>query len=781
MRRISVLLGIAALFLAAVVGYTYRLHREHDRQRGLKAPPQIANALKSMAHSGWMVKKDDPQTNLPVFLIKAQSFEESTDNPSSTGLHDVELRLYDKSGKTYTYVQSRSASYSEGTDIMNAPGAVTIVMNVPADKDGANPADVAKLVQVQTSGVAYETKSGKAETPQPASFKFSQGDGSAVGVSYDPNVGELHLKSAVSLDWLGKGPAENKMHIEAGDLIYREKEHKIYLSPWSKLVRQGTTIAAQSSLVTLDQDGDLQRVDSEQAAGVDVRADKRTEYAADHMTALFNDDGVMTEIQGTGNARVSSAQPTSQTKVTGDRATMRFRVDTKTVDGQTENESNLSEVVADGHAVAESDPTPQPGIKPAESRVLRSEHIDLVMMPDAKNVQEIRTPGKAQLEFKPNAPDQAHRMVDASRLTVLYGSDSYIDSFQAWDAVTRTDKPVSTLKPAAKAGTSGPPPPAFTWSDMLAAKFDAGSNQVNQIEQKGHFRYQEGQRKASSDTAFLDQKANRITLVGNARVADDTGSAIADKIVMSQATGDMDAEGHVVSTHAPDPNQKPGTSMLDNTKTMQAKADSMQTRDNNTRIVYAGNALIWQGANRIAAKTIAIDRDAQTLQASGGVVSELVDNNKPNSDQSTPVFTIVRAPELQYRDDTRVADYTGGVTLTHDQLTVTAKELHAYLTPKSDKPAGSASDDSSLDHALADGDVHVEEELANGVQRKGMAEHCQYETKLSKVVLTGGHPQFRDSHKGFTQGRQLTYFSDDDKLIVEGDKGTPAYTQLKKR
>jgi lipopolysaccharide export system protein LptA len=242
----------------------------------------------------------------------------------------------------------------------------------------------------------------------------------------------------------------------------------------------------------------------------------------------------------------------------------------------------------------------------------------------------------------------------------------------------------------------------------------------------------------------------------------------------------MDASGHVVSTHAPDANQKPGTSMLDATKTMQAKADSMQTRDDNTRIVYAGNALVWQGPNRIAAKEIDIDRDAQTLRASGDVVSELVDSNKPSSDQAAPVFTIVRAPELQYRDDTRIADYTGGVTLTHDQLTVTSKELHAYLTPKQDKPAAGAADDSSLDHAFADGNVSIEESLPNGGQRKGTAEHCDYETKLSKVVLKGGHPQFRDSHKGLTQGQQLTFFSDDDRLIVDGDKRAPAYTQMKK-
>jgi lipopolysaccharide export system protein LptA len=225
--------------------------------------------------------------------------------------------------------------------------------------------------------------------------------------------------------------------------------------------------------------------------------------------------------------------------------------------------------------------------------------------------------------------------------------------------------------------------------------------------------------------------------------------------------------------------------MLDNTKTMQAKADSMQTRENNTKIVYSGHAVMWQGANRVAANEIRVDRDAQTLVASGDVVSELVDNNKPDAAPTTaPLFTVVRAPELHYRDDTRIANYTGGVKLIRGQLTVTSKSLMAYLTPKQDKPGGAtpavSDDNSSLDHALADGSVVVEEELANGDLRKGTAEHCEYITKLSKVVLEGGHPEFHDSQKGFTRGRQLTYFSGDDKLIVDGAKGTPAYTQMKK-
>ncbi len=158
-----------------------------------------------------------------------------------------------------------------------------------------------------------------------------------------------------------------------------------------------------------------------------------------------------------------------------------------------------------------------------------------------------------------------------------------------------------------------------------------------------------------------------MVLQENARVLDDTGSTTADQIVMDQSSGDMLAEGHVVSTHAPDKNEKPGTSMLDNSQPMQAKADKMATRDKNSTIHYEGHAVMWQGANRIMASVLDIDRDEQTLHAKGNVVSELTDNKKsdtpasatppqavaPESASSNPTFTTIYAPELIYRDDTR--------------------------------------------------------------------------------------------------------------------------------
>jgi len=788
MRRISVFLALGAILITAAVGYTYKLRLDKARRRHLAAVPQIKTGYDGVARSGWRYQKGDPQTGKPMIRVDAESFE-GTHDPSTFELRAVRLRLFDKSAATYTYVKADKALFDEGSGLLKSNGPVYIVMNVPAAENAEDPKAAEKRVRITTSGVVYETKTGKASTDQPAAFTFPDGGGKAVGAEYDPNTKILHLKSAIALDWVGKGPVESKMHIEAGNLVYKEAEQKIYLSPWSKMQRETTVIQAHNSVVTLER-GVLHEIDADHPFGTDDRDDRHTSYSAEKMTALFDEDGNLVRIVGDKNARVVAAQPGSRTVITGDKADLRFALAVKERNEVVVNDSQLHLVLADGHAVAESTPLPQPGLKTAETRILRSEHIELEMKPGGQDVQEIRAPSQAQLEFKPNSRDQSHRILDASRLRVIYGAGSYVDQFLAWNAVTHTDRAESTLKPLiGKNGKPEPAPPALTWSDEMTAKFTPGTNQIATIDQKGNFRYQEGVRKASAKEAFLEQTLNRITLTDGARVLDDSGSAVADRIVMNQVNGDMDANGHVLSTHAPDKNEKPGTSMLDNSQPMQAQADQMQTRDNNTKVTYRGHVVMWQSANRISANKIDVDRDAQSLHAIGNVVSELVDSKsqqgpaqtstdaQPPGTEASPVYTIVRAPELSYRDDTRVALYTGGVKLVRDKMTVTSKTLQAFLTPKN----GNNSDQSSLDHAFADGTVAISEVVAPGRTRVGKSEHCEYYTKDDKVILNGGSPQMVDSYKGITRGRQLTYFSDDDRLIVDGQTKELAFTKMRKK
>jgi lipopolysaccharide export system protein LptA len=110
-------------------------------------------------------------------------------------------------------------------------------------------------------------------------------------------------------------------------------------------------------------------------------------------------------------------------------------------------------------------------------------------------------------------------------------------------------------------------------------------------------------------------------------------------------------------------------------------------------------------------------------------------------------------------------------------MTITARELLAFLTPKTPEHE----DDSSLDHAFADGNVVVVGVLGGNHTRTGTADHCEYWTSNSKVILSGGSPELKDSYKGVTRGHQLTYFGDDDRLLVDGLEKKLAFTEMKKK
>ena len=798
MRRFSVLIGCAAFLLAVLVAYTYARRTEKESGHEPKPPERIDDRYDATA-TAWQWEKDDPQTNCPIVKAEASSFV-ALHNPSVFQLENVKLRLFNKGCSAYTYVQSGKAEFNTASGLMTSDGDVSIIMKIPSDRS-PDAKENSDLVHIRSKGVKYETKTGKVDTDQPAAFQFAHGNGTSIGADYDPTTHLLHMKSQVALNWFGKGPAKNAMHISAGDVVYDEINGKVYLTPWSKLQRGSTTILGARSEVTLV-DGILHKVDAMNASGTDEEENRHVTFGADKLIALFNDDGDMTQMTGESNARLSSTTEASKTVVTSQTAELHFDISAKTANGQERHDSILHEAFAKGNAVVESIPLPHPGVQPGDTRILRSQTIKLKMRPGGRDIESMRTDTAGQLEFKPNRPGSVHRTLDAENIQIAYGEANSIESFRGTHARTRTDKPASGEKKGGK--PVPPPPPSFTWSDELVAKFTPKTNQLATLEQKGHFRYEEGPRHATAAKAFLEQTINKITLTTGAKVWDNTGSTSGDVIVLNQQNGDMDASGHVASTREPDQqNDAQSSSMLDKNKPLQARADRMETRDSNLKIRYEGHAILWQGANRLQADVVDIDRDAETLHASGNAVSELVDKqddrgadaqptlekvaDSPNTNTNKkkkngpPIFTIVHAPKLLYNDEDRLAHYTGGVKLVRDSITMTSKELRAYLTPEDNKKSGANKSDSgsSLDHAIADGDV-VLVDAANGRTKTGTAQHCEYYPKQDKAVLTGGLAKVVDSRKGVTVGTKLTYYSKGDRLLVEGGPKAPVVSDLLK-
>jgi len=768
------LLVLAFFAVVAGVGFTYYTRLKLQAGSAPVKPKALEPGTLATSH-GW----DHQQTSKggTVLNIHADDFREVEGKYLLAG---VVLEIYNKTGDKYDHVKSAKAEFDISQGVLYSDGDVEITMGVPANEEPTG-----RLMSIKTSGVHVESKTGKANTDRLATFQFDRGNGKAVGADYDPQTRELHMHSQVELNWHGRDGKATPMKVEAGELSYKEKDSKVYLAPWSRLTRETLTLDAGPATVSLDaSDGTIKLVETTAAHGTDKRPTRNLEYAANELTMDFNDDNQVQKITGVNQARLVSSIDTAVTTITSDRVVMDFDTSSK--------DSILQNALAMGHSVIEEKPVPKPGVDPADTRILKSETIRAKMRASGQEIESVETDTPGAIEFIPNRPGQPHRWMNGERISMAYGEKNQIQSFRSVSVNTKTQKPR-----AKDAKTD--PPPEITWSHDLLATFQPNSSQIARLEQWGDFRYQAGDRKAKADRAALDQPNNRIDLTGKARVSDATGSADADKINLDQNSGDFIAEGNVSSTRLPDkkPDSKAtldpkgtneakhgGGGMLDQDEPLHARARKMQSTDNHLMIRYDGNAVLWQGANRLEADVVEIDRDNNVLKAHGHVVSQLLDKGdsnkdkeaapakKPETKQAARVFTIVKAPELVYDDDKKVAEYKNGAILERPNMTVKAQGIQAFLRDDSN--------DSSLDHAFADGQVEIKQ-TSPGRIRNGSSEHAEYYVDEDKVILTGGRPKFIDSLRGNTQGEKLTWFSQDDRLLVNGVEKEPAKSVLNRK
>jgi len=143
-----------------------------------------------------------------------------------------------------------------------------------------------------------------------------------------------------------------------------------------------------------------------------------------------------------------------------------------------------------------------------------------------------------------------------------------------------------------------------------------------------------------------------------------------------------------------------------------------------------------------------------------------------------------------YTDPDRLATYTGGVDFRRPLMTVTSSSLKAWLN---ERDSGA---DSRINHANGDGKVEIVQ-IEPDRKRVGIGEHAEYYTDEGKIILTGAgaqggaqvgpqagaqqDAQLNDTKRGNTRGGKLTYFTDGDRLLVDGEPKKQVQSHLRKK
>ena len=430
MRGTRWLILAAILLLVGGVAATYRLQKRELHDAAPPKPEAMAASLMSTAQDWVHIETSEPPDSRTICRISAKDVRQAKDS-NQVELDQVELRLPSMHSDNYNLVHSAHAQYNQSDKRLYSDGEVDITLAVPNDGQPKH-----TLVSVHTSGVTFDSGTGKAVTTRPANFKFENGDGKAVGASYDPSTRELFLNSDAELHWYPPGPHAKAMKIEAGQVIYRENLAGIWLSPWARLTRDNTIVEAGDTSIALE-DGRIHHVDAVNAHGVDSYPSRKLQYGADHLFVDYGDTGQVEKITGEGHARLVSNSEGSQITSTGDRVELHF--------ADSNGESALSTVLVGGHGFLESKPLATPGHDPAETRILRSEVIEMHMRPGGRDIAELVTDAPGTLEFMPNLPVQRHRTFTGERMWIAFGPQNRIQSFTSVNCRTVSDPTADEL------------------------------------------------------------------------------------------------------------------------------------------------------------------------------------------------------------------------------------------------------------------------------------------------------------------------------------------------
>ena len=743
-------------------------------------------------------------------------------------LHDVQIELYGADGKSVDRIAGSEFEYDAKAGLAKAPGAVEITVTRP----GVAPAIAPKKMQgqslenkikvqplgagaataasgeihVETRGLTFDWKSGLATTEQHVDFSMVQGTGSSMGATFDSQKGRLVLDHAVQLD-THRGAEAVRLQAAHAEL---ERDDQLCRLTSAVAGYPGGEARATAATIQFRDDGSASQLDA--VNGFTLTTPRGGRLAAPTGTLRFDErnqprhgrlEGGVTIDSVNQGRNVHGAAPTMNMEFTS-AGVLRSAHLERGVTIASDEQTGSSRGIAHTHRTWESQ------LADVAFRTSGHEQLELASIHGTGRVLVTEEEQRANGSVAPS------RMT-ADDVTGTFGADSALTELTGvGHAGIEQTTPSGTRQ-----STSGDrfvahfaaAPAADTKVAVKDQKQNGGQNQVNSQKQNGPAVSAQIQSatvegnvvllqqpavqpgapapatlRATAVQASYEGKGEWLHLSGSPHVDDGGLQLAADKIDVSQASGDAFAHGNVKATWFgngnPDPakqnpaaNSRP-TATLGGDGPAHAIANEAQLRQATGEATFRGQARLWQQANSIAAPIIVLDRSKQTLIARATTPAEPVRvvlvsvagvTPEKTARSAAPSVIRVRGGDLKYSAAERKVALQGGavgnVTAETADATTVSSEVDLILLPPGNH-AGKDGAAAQVDRMTARGHVVV-----SAQERRGTGEQLVYTGETGQYVLTGtaaNPPRLTDPSRGTVTGDALIFNSRDDSVSIEG-------------
>jgi lipopolysaccharide export system protein LptA len=744
-------------------------------------------------------------------------------------LHDVVIEFYGADGSRTDRIAGSEFEYDQQTQVAQAAGPVEITMMRPRSAPGqaktgapAAKAPAADEIHVRTSGLAFDRKTGVATTNQHVDFSLTQGAGSSQGATYDSTEGHLVLSSEVELN----------------------------------VKRNGETVLVHALHAEFDRD---QRTCDLRSATADYHDGKASAGAA---TILFRSDGSAERMDAKDGFALTTANGGHVAAPVG---WLEFNEKNQPQRGYLEGGVTMDAATqADKSERQSHGSSPTAALEFSADGELRHAHLERgVELTSEEHSNEQSGPQAVSRTWKSPVADVEFRQVaDSDQVepewihgvegvvitgVTQHGNGTPLPSRLAADDMTANFGPHATISDlkgvghASIAETTAAGARQTSSGDRLEARFvqertngdaaggnankdgqhgGAGAAQIEAAVLEGHVTMTQqpaakpgsGPADASTAAPAMRATAGRADYAGagewvhltESPWVDDGGLQLAaDKIDVSQASGDAFAHGDVKATwlnqgtEAASPQGKARSGAANRTAAgfggqgpSHVIADEAQMNRARGEATFRGNARLWQDANSVAAPVIVLSQLKQTLLATstdaktpvrvvmvGTSVAEpgAKSSNRSESKKEDPEVTRVSGGSLRYSDAEHkalmVAGNAGRVVVETATARTVADEVELFLMLP-ENHAGKNGGSAQVDKMTARGHVVV---TSQG--RRGTGTQLLYSSESGNYVLTGTageQPRMTDPVRGTVTGEALIFHSRDDSVSIEGGAGETA-------
>jgi lipopolysaccharide export system protein LptA len=732
-------------------------------------------------------------------------------------LHDVRIDLFGEDGERLDRIEGHEFEYNEKDGTATAAGPVEITLMrptvAPAIAPNAAPghairnkgvsAPLANAAQqaasgeihVKTSGVISNWRTGVTSTDQRVDFTLKQGAGSSIGALYDSQRGILVLSNNVELTAAHTG---DPVHIHAQHAEFTRSELTCDLTDATAKFRNSQA-SANSAKILFREDGSAVRLDA--TRGLTLASNTGGNLTAPIGILDFDEHSQPRHGHLEGGVLMDSVTSDRQIHGSSPTAELEFVSNGELRHAHLERGVDFTSI-----ATAQSSANAKTGaaIPVRASRHWRSAVADLYFRdagPQKVEPAFIHGAGGVVLTAETqrgNAEPVPSRLA-ADDLTGQFGSGStllamtgsghatFADTTSNGATQTATGDRIEAHFAPASASASGNK--SVENEQIQSAVLDGHITLVQQRAAKPGAK-PEAPLRATAGKAVYEGAGQWLHLTASPRVDDGGMQLAADKIDVSQQSGDAFAHGNVKATWLNNGNGKPApvgeTLSVGGQGPAHAIAQDMQVQRATEVATFTGQARLWQQDNSVAAPVIIIDRNQKTLiarssDASNPVRVVLLSASSLNppagaspagaspagaAKPSTPSVIRLRGSQLTYSEDDRKALMVGGsfgqVVAETGTATSLSNSVELLLAP-----AGShASRQGQVERMVSSGQVVVSTQ-----GRRGTGEQLTFKGDTGEYVLTGtasNPPRISDSARGTVTGEALIFHSRDDSVSIEG-------------